>query len=642
MPLSSVSALVGSTAAALAGGMYLNAKLNLGSDIYAMLTSRAAFKQLAKAVSQKRLSPFYLFEETALARGDAEAIWSSPALHNECLTYTETYTRVLQYANWFLAPAQGVKPGDHVVLYMGNSADLMCAWLGLLAIGAAPALVNTNLAGKALLHCVEIAKASLLVMEGGEDMVDRIEGVRAELEASGHKVVRLRDVKGELLALEPKRPGDELRKKAQPHSSLGLVFTSGTTGLPKAIIFPMYAGFLVAAVRKSGYGPLKPSGGRCYNCMPIYHMTGGIAAFGALLTGDTLCIAPKFSARAFWPDVRASRATYFIYVGETLRYLLAQPPPTPASLDKDHAVHTIWGNGLRADIWVAFRERFGIDTILEFYNSSELMFGLSVASRGDFTAKSLGLHGALLRWSTRGAYIAVEVDTESGALVRDEKTGLARQVPFDIGGEILIRLEPGSKVPGKDFRGYWQSEEATSKKLARNVLKKGDCYYRTGDSMRRDRDGRWFFGDRLGDTFRWKGENVSTTEVADALGGFPGILEANVYGVQLPGHDGRAGAVALLIEADKRGSFDFAGFLRHCRFRLPTYAVPVFIRLTHGFYSTGNHKQNKVPLRGEGVDPAKVTNNDAIYWIEGNGKGETYVPFTKADWDSLQTARARL
>lgn len=265
--------------------------------------------------------------------------------------------------------------------------------------------------------------------------------------------------------------------------------------------------------------------------------------------------------------MRASRATYFIYVGETLRYLLAQPPPPPGSAaandEKNHSVHTIWGNGLRADIWVPFRERFGIDTILEFYNSSELMFGLSVASRGDFTAKSLGLHGALLRWSMRGSHIAVEVDTETGALVRDPATGFARQVPLEEGGEILVRLEPGSQTPGKDFRGYWRSEEATSKKMARDVLKKGDHYYRTGDSLRRDRDGRWFFGDRLGDTFRWKGENVSTTEVADALGDFPGILEANVYGVQLPGHDGRAGAVALLVAEDKRREFDFKGFLRY-------------------------------------------------------------------------------
>lgn len=273
-----------------------------------------------------------------------------------------------------------------------------------------------------------------------------------------------------------------------------------------------------------------------------------------------MCVAPKFSSRSFWSDIRASRATYLIYVGETLRYLLAQPP---SPLDKSHNVHTIWGNGLRADVWIPFRERFGITTILEFYNSTELMFGVSNPSRGDFTAKAVGLHGPLLRWLFRGSHVAVAVDAETSELIRDPHTGFAKRVSFEDGGEILVRLDPGSKLPGRDFRGYWRNNEATSKKITRDVFTKGDCYFRTGDALRRDRDGRWFFCDRLGDTFRWKGENVSTTEVADVLGEFPGILEANVYGVQLPGHDGRAGAVAILVEEGQRDKFDFAGFLRY-------------------------------------------------------------------------------
>lgn len=191
------------------------------------------------------------------------------------------------------------------------------------------------------------------------------------------------------------------------------------------------------------------------------------------------------------------------------------------------------------------------------------MFGLSNPNRGGFTARALGLHGALLRWLHRGDYVAAAVDAETGALERDPVTGRARRVPLDEGGEILVRLEPGSGVPGRDFRGYWRDDVATGKKIARGVFRDGDCYYRTGDAMRRDREGRWFFCDRLGDTFRWKGENVSTTEVADALGEFPGVVDANVYGVQLPGHEGRAGAVALVLEeGEKRVDFDLAGFLR--------------------------------------------------------------------------------
>lgn len=353
-----------------------------------------------------------------------------------------------------------------------------------------------------------------------------------------------------------------------------------------------------------------------------------------------------------------------------IRYLLAQPPSTDHD-ERDHHVHTIIGNGLRADIWEPFRARFGIQTIHEFYNSTEMMLGLANTNRGDFTAHALGLHGALMRWLTRGRYAAAAVDPETGHLIRDPATGFIRRCSLEEGGEILVHVEPGSAVPGRDFRGYYGDEDATGRKIARDVFQKGDCWYRTGDALRRDSEGRWFFNDRLGDTFRWKGENVSTTEVANALGEFPGVVEANVYGVQLSGYEGRAGAVALLVEEGKRTSFDFGEFLRcvaaclpwmaitvssrrtvmpmltyyvcrYCRSRLPKYAVPVFVRLTSAPYSTGNHKQNKVPLKTEGVDPEKVSNNDSIYWIARDGKGDSYIPFTMEDWKTVEAGRARL
>lgn len=235
-------------------------------------------------------------------------------------------------------------------------------------------------------------------------------------------------------------------------------------------------------------------------------------------------------------------------------------------------------------MWVPFRERFGITIINEFYNSSELMFGLNNVSRGDFTAKSLGHHGALLRFMTSGSVVPAAVDAETGNLIRDDKTGLVKCARFEEGGEILVKLQPGSKIPGKDFRGYWRNAEATSKKIAYDVLKKGDVYYRTGDALRRDYEGRWFFCDRLGDTFRWKGENVSTTEVAEVLGEYPGVVEANVYGVQLPGHDGRAGAVALLIDGSKKTEFDFAAFLRCVPFCLSPSSIEHYI--DHAFPQT--------------------------------------------------------
>ncbi|KAJ4407847.1 hypothetical protein N0V82_009830 [Gnomoniopsis sp. IMI 355080] len=585
---------------------YLDAKLGLRNDVENLMSH-----------SKKRLSIYYFLEEKVKKKGDAEAIWS----HSECLSWHQMYARVHQYAQWFLS--QNVKPGDLVVMYMANSPDFICVWFGLMAIGAAPALINTNLASKALVHCVNIAQARLILADGDDEMLGRLQGARSDLEASGHEIVILRHVRDHILGLKPVRPADGLRKNIGIDSPMALAYTSGTTGLPKAIVFPVLIVVLTATVRMKGYHPLKGNQERQYNCMPYYHGTGGLSACQAIAVGDTVCISPKFQARFFWEDIRASKATYFIYVGEILRYLLARPP---SPLDKTHGIHYINGNGLRADVWLPFRERFGITTIHEFYNSSEMMLSLSNASRGDFTAKSLGQHGALLRFMSKGSIIPAAVDAETSDLIRDSKTGFVKCVDFEDGGEILVKVEPGSTIPGKDFRGYWRNEEATSKKIAHDVLKKGDAYYRTGDAMRRDKDGRWFFCDRLGDTFRWKGENVSTTEVADVLGEYPSVVEANVYGIQLPGHDGRAGAVALLVEDRKKAE----------------YAVPVFVRLTNAAYSTGNHKQNKVPLKGEGVDPDQVSNGDMVYWIEAYGKGNTYVPFGRGDWEQLQIGKAKL
>lgn len=624
------AALVGKAAAAVAGLAYLNARFSIGQDLNLLLSHRAAFSELTKTAAKGRLSVYYYFEDAVREKGDSEALWS----HGECLTYNQTYSRVNQYAQWFLA--QGVQPGHFVALVMFNSPDMVCAWFGLLAIGAAPALVNTNLAAKALVHSISIAKVKLILADGDADLLGRLDAVRGDLETSGHRICTLGDVRSQILSMEPVRPGDELRKAVGVDTPLSLAYTSGTTGLPKAISFPMIVAFLSATVKRRGFGEIRGIDQRCYNCMPYYHMTGGLHAVLQLLTRDTLCIAPKFHARTFWDDIRASRATFFIYVGEALRYLLAQPP---SPLDRAHNVHTILGNGLRGDVWIPFRDRFGIGTIHEFYNSTELMFGLDNSSRGDFTAKSLGVHGLILRTLFSRMHVPVATDAETGELLRDPETGFATRVPFDQGGEILVRLDSESKLPGRTFRGYWDNEGATSAKIARDVFVKGDAYFRTGDALRRDSDGRWYFCDRLGDTFRWKGENVSTTEVSDVLGAYGGgVIEAVVYGVQLPGHEGRAGAVALLIDESKREAFDYADFLRYARANLPKYAVPIFIRLVSEPLSTGNHKQNKVPLKAEGVDPDKISSGDAIYWA----RGETYVPFTRADWEGLSQGRARL
>jgi len=286
----------------------------------------------------------------------------------------------------------------------------------------------------------------------------------------------------------------------------------------------------------------------------MYHGTGGVTAMTMMMTGVCVCIGKRFSTSKFWQEVHDSRATWITYVGETARYLLAAPA---SPLDKDHNVRGMYGNGLRPDVWFKFRERFGITEILEFFNSSEGVFGLHNWCFGDFLATSVGHHGALLRRLYNDKFVPVLIDPVSGAIARDPKTGFACREPYEKGGEIIVQLSDE-----KEFAGYYRNAEATMKKFERDVFKKGDLWYRSGDALKRTTDGRWFFMDRLGDTYRWKGENVSTAEVAEVLGKYPGVVEANVYGVQLPSHDGRAGCAAIYIDPDMKRTFDFGELLK--------------------------------------------------------------------------------
>jgi len=217
----------------------------------------------------------------------------------------------------------------------------------------------------------------------------------------------------------------------------------------------------------------------------------------------------------------------------------------------------MYGNGLRPDVWIKFRERFGVPEVLEFFNSSEGVFGLAVYCRGDYLAGSVGHHGAILRYLYRNVLVPVLIDPATGAIARDPKTGFAYRQAYEKGGEMIVQV-PETKA----FAGYYNNPEATSKKFEKDVFKKGDLWYRTGDALRRTDDGRWFFLDRLGDTYRWKGENVSTAEVAEVLGRYPGVVEANVYGVSLPSHDGRAGCAAVYIDPNLKSSFNYAGLLK--------------------------------------------------------------------------------
>ncbi|KAK5653978.1 hypothetical protein OQA88_7654 [Cercophora sp. LCS_1] len=611
--------------------MYLDAKLHLGKDLRWIIGRRFIRRQWQRAEKTGRTSMYYFLEERAAAHPDKEAIWSRAG----CYSWAETMTRAHQYANWYLS--QGVRRGDLVAFFMLNSPDFVFAWIGLWAIGAAPAMINYHLTGRALIHCLKLSEAKLVLMDGDDAAMGRMAEVRPEMDRIAKapiKFVRLSDAKPEIYASPSARPADEHRLGLKANDPMGLFYTSGTTGMPKGCQLPIIAAFGHGYGTIAGTNPVQEPNPRYYVCMPYYHGTGGINVMAQLLCGHTICISPKFSVSGFWQDVRDSKATWFVYVGETLRYLLAAPP---SPLDRQHSVHSIYGNGLRPDVWGRFRERFGIERVFEFFNSTEGMLALDNESYNDYTAHAVGHHGFLQRWKYHKYYVPVAVDPETGDIARDPDTGFGYRMPYEVGGEILVR------VPfERSFPGYWKDAKASEGKFIHDVFEKGDSYYRTGDALRRDSEGRWFFLDRLGDTFRWKGENVSTAEVSEVLGKYPGILDANVYGVQVPGHDGKAGAAAIYIDPALKKTFDHQDFLRHARAHLPRYAVPLFLRHVKEPSATHNNKQNKVPLKKEGIDPEKVKPEDKVFWIESHGKGVTYIPFTRQDWDDLHVGKAKL
>ena len=373
--------------------------------------------------------------------------------------------------------------------------------------------------------------------------------------------------------------------------------------------------------------------------MPLYHSSAAILGLcTSLENGSAIVIGKRFSTKTFWQEVRASNTTIIQYVGELCRYLLAAPPQIDPkngkNLDKLNSVRMAFGNGLRPDVWNKFKERFDIGIIAEFYSATEGPSASWNYSKNDFAKGAIGRNGTLGYLLINRTSAIVQLDWETETPLRDPKTGFCKKLKPGEPGEMLYKLDPNDIERG--FQGYFNNTKSTSSKIMRDVFVKGDTYFRTGDVISWDDQGRTFFNDRIGDTFRWKSENVSTNEVSEALGNHPSVHEANVYGVELPHHDGRAGCVAIVLASTPNEQL-LSDLASHVRKALPSFAVPLFLRLCKDMQSTGTLKQQKYAVRLQGVDPAK-TGDDELFWLRGG----TYVKFSKKDWEELNGGRVKL
>jgi len=579
-------------------------------ELDAKFARDAWLRALAKTagIGERGITLPALIERLAGQFNAAPALVSAEA----SMSYGQLGFRCNQYSRWGIG--RDLKRGDAVALLMSNCAEYLAIWLGLTRIGVVVALVNSQLAGDVLAHSIKIADPKYLIM--GADIGSRVAAIRPRLPAALE--CRVVGSGREFEQLEPElaplsgEPLTAAEREPPPIDATALyIYTSGTTGLPKAAKVSHYR-LMQWSHWFAGMLDTQPHD-RMFNCLPLYHSVGGVVAtFATLVNGGAVVIRQRFSASDFWRDVRDERCTLFQYIGELCRYLVNTPYQP---METEHCLRIACGNGLRPEVWVPFQTRFKIPRILEYYASTEGNFSLyncegqpgAIGRIPAFLANRLPV--ALLRF-----------DVEKSEPWRNAEGFCERCAANEIGEAVGLMPGTGGERAGR-FEGY-ADQEASNRKVLRNVFKAGDSWYRTGDLMRRDERGFYYFVDRVGETYRWKGENVSTAEVLTALTASRGVVEGVVYGVSVPGADGRAGTAALVVNAD----FDLAAFRAEVASRLPPYARPVFLRILATLEATSTFKPRKQDLMQAGFDPSRMT--DSLYFDDA--RAQRYVPVDAA------------
>ncbi|MNF37843.1 Long-chain-fatty-acid--CoA ligase FadD17 [compost metagenome] len=534
------------------------------------------------------------------------------------LSYAEVNARANQLAHVF--HARGLRPGDVCAIAMENRPEFFCSWFGLVKLGVVVAFINTQVNGRPLAHALETVGAkvvvvgeeclgNLLATEGLPDLpwwlIPDAENPSSQALSACVDTHFIEEVANAPRTAFPR----ELRADLPAETPSLLIFTSGTTGLPKAARYSHMRWLATGDVMEVTMGVTSEDVFYC--CLPLYHGAAATSVTStALCIGASIVVRRKFSVREFWKDVREHRISVFQYIGETCRYLLNQPV---VAGERDHGLRIMMGAGLNPETWERWVERFGAVQIFEGWGATES--NANVINVDNY----MGSCGRVPFWEKSNLRL-VRYDVETDTHPRDEH-GFYQLCDVGEVGEALGYIINSPHTGGGRFEGY-TTAEATESKIRRNVFSEGDAYWSSGDLLRYDEDGYLYFVDRIGDTFRWKSENVSTQEVACSLGDFPGLELINIYGVQVPGHEGRAGMAAVLMQPDQH--FDPQAFFALTEARLPRYAAPVFVRVQAAADLTSTFKLRKVDLQRQGYSPTAIS--DPLYIRDESSR--SYQPYS--------------
>ena len=541
-------------------------------------------------------------------------------------SYKELNEWANQIAHYYLSI--GVKKGDVIAVMIENRPELIATVIALAKIGVTSALVNTSQIGKVLAHSINLVKPVAIIV--GDECHPAVANIQQDLDIPADRFYwfanqeTLKDVGNtpahfsniaEIIQTFPQF-NPATTHSIQGKDGLFYIYTSGTTGLPKAVIFTNSRWTLAYGT----YGHVLDLGHDdvMYCTLPLYHATGIVVCWCGVIAGSaTLALRRKYSTSSFWKDVQKFDASAIGYVGELCRYLMDAPT---SPLEKGHRVTKMIGNGMRPNIWDKFKDRFGIEEILELYASSEGNVGFSNVFNFDNT---VGFSPT--------PYAVIEFDKEKNQPVLDEQ-GRCKKVKK---GEVGLLI--GKITRRSPFDGYTDPEKNRAV-IMQNVFKDGDAYFNTGDLMRDIGFRHAQFVDRLGDTFRWKGENVSTTQVENVVSEYPKIADAVVYGVEIPHTNGRAGMVAItLFDGMQFDPTDYANMYEQFKSALPAYAIPVFLRIQQKVEITGTFKHQKNKLKAQAFNLTEV--DDQIFVLL---PGEnTYSILTSEVFQNIQEYKYR-